>query len=126
MIDLRPKLLWIDGLGATLAGVAVLLLRGWLVEWYRLSQDLLLLIGLANLAYALYSLSLASRARRPRALIVLLVVANLIWAVFCLRWAVLSHETASLFGLVHLVGEALYVGGLACLEWRWRELLRTA
>lgn len=123
---LRRKLLWVDGLAGAVAGVAVLLLGGWLSKWYRLPQDFLFFIGLVNLAYGSYSLSLARRARRPKTLILLLVVANLTWAVLCFRWVVVFGETASLFGLAHLVGEGLFVGGLACLEWRWRELLRTA
>ena len=104
---------------------ALFLAGGWLSEWYRLPQDLLSLIGLVNVVYASYSLSLVVRTNRPKALIVLLVVANLTWAIFCFRWAVIFSKTASPFGLIHLVGEALYVGSLAYLEWRWRELLRT-
>jgi hypothetical protein len=126
MTDLRPKLLWIDGLGAALVGAVVVLLHTVLSAWYRLPEHFVLLLGVVNLAYASYSLSLARRARRPIALIRLLVLGNLVWAVLCLRWAVLFWATAAPFGLVHLVGEGLYVGGLACLEWRWRDRLRTA
>lgn len=35
-------------------------------------------------------------------------------------------ETATPFAFVHFVGEAAYVGGLALLEWRHREVLRIA
>ncbi len=101
----------------------MLLASSWLRELYRLPQNLYLLIGLANMAYGCYSLSLASRARRPKALILLLIVANLTWALLCVRWALVYATTASLFGLAHLMAEALFVGGLACLEWRWREQL---
>lgn len=125
-MDRRRQLLWVDGLAGAVAGVAMLILGGWLSELYQLPRNLLFLNALANLAYASYSLSLARRITRPPNLIRLLVVANLTWAVVCLRWAFIHSETASLFGLAHLVGEALFVGGLACLEWRWRELLRTA
>ena len=125
-MDFRRKILWIDGLGAAVAGVAVLLASCWLEEWYRLPRDLLFTIGVVNVAYASYSLSLVVRTKRPKTLIVLLVVANLTWATICLGLAVVFSKTASPFGLVHLVGEALFVGGLACLEWRWRELLLTA
>ncbi len=125
-MDLRRRLLWVDGLAAVVAGVVVLILGGWLSRWYQLPRDFLLLIGLVNLAYSSYSLPLARRSKRPKTLIILLVVANLAWAVACLRWAVVFSETASFYGLAHLVGEGLFVGGLACLEWRWRELLRTA
>ena len=125
-MDFRPKILWIDGLGAAVVGVAVLLAGRWLEEWYRLPKDLLFFIGVVNVVYASYSLSLVVRAKRPKTLIVLLVVANLTWASICLGLAIVFSKTASPFGLIHLVGEALWVGGLACLEWRWRELLRTA
>lgn len=125
-MDLRRKLLWVDCLAGAVVGIAMLVLGGWLSEWYQLPQDLLFLMGLANLAYASYSFSLAMRSKRPKTLIRLLVVANLTWAVACFRWAVVFSETANLFGLAHLVGEGFFVGGLACLEWRWRELLRTA
>jgi hypothetical protein len=121
---LPRKLLWIDGLGGAVAGIAVLLARNWLSQWYRLPLNLVFLIGAVNLAYGSYSLSLAVRARRPGILILLLVVANLTWAVCCLRWAALFAGTASWLGHAHLIIEGLYVGGLACLEWRWRELLR--
>ena len=35
----------------------------------------------------------------------------------------LLRGTASWLGLAHLILEALFVGGLALLEWRWREVL---
>ena len=120
------RLLWIDGLAGATAGAAMLLARPWLIGWYRLPGDLLLLIGLANLAYGAFSLSLASRARRPRPLLLLLIAANLTWAVFCLRWAFIHSHSASPLGMLQLVGEALFVGGLASLEWRWRERLLSA
>ena len=120
------KLLWVDGCGGAIAGTVVLLASRWLSQWYGLPLNLLFVIGAANLVYATYSLSLARRARRPKALIVLLVVANLIWAMACLRWAFIFADTAQWLGLIHLAGEGLYVGGLAVLEWHWREQLQKA
>ena len=126
MMNLRRNLLWIDGLGGVVVGVAMFVLSGWLSEWYRLPRDFLLFMGAVNLAYGCYSLPLAKRSRRPMSLIMLLAVANLAWGVACLRWAVVFRDTASFFGLAHFVLEGLYVGGLGCLEWRWRELLQSA
>jgi hypothetical protein len=83
-------------------------------------------MGVANLAYGTYSGALARRARRPYALLVLLVVANATWAVLCGVAAVALAGTASAFGLAHLVGEGVFVGALAALEWRERERLRHA
>ena len=122
----RRRLLWIDCTAAAVAGVVVLLIHGWLSGWYGLPQELLIFIGAANVVYASYSGSLAVRARRPKELILLLVAANLLWSMVCIILALTYEDTATLLGLAHLLGEALFVGGLAGLEWRWRELLLTA
>ena len=61
------------------------------------------------------------RVRRSRKLIVLLVVANATWGGLCMLTAALLTGTASMFGLTHLVGEGVFVGGLAGLEWLWRS-----
>ncbi len=126
LIDRRRQLLWVDCSAGAVVGVAMFTLGGWLSEWYEVPKKLLYFMGVANLAYATYSFSLARRSVRPMALIVLLVVANLTWAVVCLRWAVVFNGTATLLGVAHFVLEALFVGGLGCLEWRWRDLLLRA
>jgi hypothetical protein len=120
---LLRHLLWIDSGAGLLAGVVMLALSGWLSELYALPRPLLVAMGVANLAYGTYSGTLARRARRPRGLLVLLVAANATWAVLCMLAAVRLADTASAFGLAHLVGEGLFVGGLAALEWRERERL---
>ncbi len=104
----------------------MLILGGWLSEWYRVPRDLLIFMGVVNLAYASYSLSLASRAERPMKLIILLAAANMTWGLVCWRWAFVYYDSVSVFGLAHFVGEGLFVAALACLEWRWREQLQTA
>jgi hypothetical protein len=120
------NLLWIDCTAAALGGGAVLILSGWLSRLYALPRGLLLLIGTVNLLYACYSFTLATRARRPKPLINLLVSLNLAWTAVCLGLAATFAGSASPFGVGHLVGEALFVGGLAGLEWKWREQLLTA
>ncbi len=122
----RQWVLWIDATAAALAGVVVLFVSGWLSGWYGLPQELLISIGAVNLVYASYSGSLAMRTRRPKSLILFLVSANLLWSVVCVTLALIYRDTATLFGLVHLLGEALFVGGLGGLEWRWRDLLLAA
>ena len=125
-MDARPTLLWIDGGAAFVGGMVVLLICGWLAKWYELPRALILTIGLINLAYASFSLSLAARKRRSKNLIAFLVIANLSWAVVCLALAFIWRETVTFFGFIHLIGEAIFVAGLAYSEWRWRELLLTA
>ena len=120
------NLLWVDCIAGALAGVTVLMLSGWLSSLHGLPRELLLLNGVVNVLYASYSFSLAVRARRPRSLINLLVFANLAWAVVCLWLVGVFAGSATVFGIGHLVGEAVFVGGLAGLEWRWRDQLLTA
>ena len=117
------NLLWIDCIAAALAGSAVLLLVPWLGPLYGLPPGLLQFIGIANLLYGGYSLSLALRRRRPQALITVLVVANGVWALACVGMAAHFSATATWLGLGHLVGEAIFVGGLAACEWVWRRQL---
>jgi hypothetical protein len=127
MNRLLPKyLLWIDCTAGALVGVLVLSLSDWLSRLQGLPRGLLLLTGAANLLYACYSLSLAIRLNRPLALIALLVAANLAWAGVCVALGLYFARSATIWGLSALFGEALFVGGLALLEWRWRDALRVA
>ncbi|MEM9555239.1 MAG: hypothetical protein AAGC60_13370 [Acidobacteriota bacterium] len=123
MMGWRRQLLWVDSLAGATVGVAMLVLAGWLAELFRVPQSLLLAMGVANLLYASCSGTLARRRRRPMALIVALAGANVAWALVCVTLALVWRGEASLFGLAHFSLEALFVGGLGWLEWRWREQL---
>jgi hypothetical protein len=125
MISAR-KLLWMDCIAAAIAGVAVLALNGWLSRLYMLPHELIMFIGVVNLLYGSYSFTLARRARRRMLLIKLLVFANAAWVIVCLGLAATFWNQASVFGLMHLVGEALIVGALAAMEWRQRHQLAMA
>lgn len=118
------NLLWVDCVGAGLAGIAVLLLSGPLTGFYGLPTKLLIFIALVNLTYGGFSFCLASR-RLPRTkrFIALLAGANLFWMPVCFVMAACFRESVTVFGLGQLVGEGLYVGGLALLEWKFRDLL---
>jgi hypothetical protein len=121
----RYKLLRIDSFGGLSVGLLMLLLSHWLSSWYGLPRGFILFTGLVNIIYGCYSFSLLLRTKRPLSLIILLVLANLVWAVLCVLWAVIFAQTASFLGTIHLLGEALFVGGLAYLEWCNRDLLLT-
>lgn len=117
------KPLWVDCIAAAIAGVLVLALSGWLSRLHALPRDLLLFIGVVNLLYACYSFSLARRATRALWQIKLLVYANAGWALACLGIVMAFRSTISPFGILHLVGEAVFVGGLAAVEWHQRARL---
>lgn len=125
-MQLNKNILWLDCTAALLASVLVLSFPEWLSALYAMPENLLLFIGAVNLLYACYSFSLAIRARRPLFLIKLLAVANASWALMCIAIFAKFAGSLSLWGGGHLLGEALFVGGLAALEWRWRKQLLTA
>lgn len=117
------NLLWIDCIAGALVGVLVLLFSGWLSRLYSLPLGILYFMGVLNLIYASYSYFLAKRRIRPKALIILLAAANGIWTFVCLGLATHFFEVATFFGIGLLVGEAIFVGSLASLEWKWRDQL---
>lgn len=120
------SLLWIDGSGGLIVGALVLAVAPWLSALYAVPVGLIHVMGGANLAYGGYSLSLARRAVRPRALLLFLVAANLAWAVICAVATAWLAQEASAFGLAHLMLEGVYVGCLGLLEWKYLDVLRTA
>ncbi len=112
-------LIWVDWIAGAVVGALVLALRGWLADLYALPADLLLGMGLANLAYAGVSFTLAMRSRGDRVPFLRAVAAaNVAWAVFCAALAVAWVGEASPFGVGQLVAEAVFVGGLGLLEWQ--------
>lgn len=117
---MRAKhLIWVDCIAGGVVGAVVLSLRDWLAELYGLPELLVLAMGLANLAYACLSFTLALRRRGERVpLLRVVAVANVLWAVGCVVIAALCAGRASLIGIGSLVGEAVFVGGLGVLEWR--------
>lgn len=119
-------ILWLDCMAAAVSGVLVLSFAAWLSDWYALPRELLSFIGAVNIAYACYSFSLAIRPRRRELLIELLALGNGLWALACLGIIATFAQTLTLPGIFHLLGEAVFVGGLGMLEWKWRKHLLVA
>ena len=120
------RLLWVDCTAGALVGVVVIAFSDWLSRLEGLPREVLLFTGVVNLIYASYSFSLAVRAERTMPMIKLLVFANLAWVPVCLGLALFFRDQATPFGFAHLVGEAIFVGGLAVLEWTQRDQLLRA
>lgn len=118
-------LLWVDCVAGAVVGVLVLVFARPLSHWEGLPLSVLTFTGAANLLYAAYSFSLAMRRERSIRLIQILVLANLAWAPVCLGLLMRHSDSATAFGLLHLAGEAVFVGGLAIIEWKNRDLLAT-
>jgi len=122
----KPYLLWVDCTGAAVVGVAVILLSGWLSELEGVPRNVILFTGVVNLLYGSFSFSLAVRKRRPMRRIKALVWANLAWTPVCVGLVIAFWSSITPFGVTHLLGEGVYVSGLALLEWRHRDLLARA
>ncbi|MBH9575940.1 hypothetical protein [Inhella proteolytica] len=120
---LAPRLLWIDSLAALGAGLLVFGFAPALSGLYGLPVPLLQRIAAANLLYGSGSLGLACWRGRPRGAVQLLALANAFWAGVCVLLALQQGAEASGFGLAHLLGEAVFVGTLGALEWRYRRVL---
>lgn len=122
--DRLARLLWVDCTAGALVGLLVLAFGAGLSRLHRLPYEVLLVLGVANLLYAAYSFSLARRADRSVLQVQILVGVNAAWAVVCAGIVVRFWDSISGFGIAHLVGEALFVAGLARLEWRYRGARR--
>lgn len=116
------RLLWLDGGAGLSVGVAVLAVRGWLAGLYGWSVAAVTAVGVANVAYATGSLTLALVARRRpprRRWIDLLIGANLAWTVVCATLIATTAGPARGWGVAHLAAEGAFVAGLALVERRY-------
>lgn len=118
-------MLHIDSGAGISVGAGMLLLSPWLADLYRVSIQLVLVVAIANIAYGLYSGSLVWRGHCSPAQLRMLVSANALWLLVCIAIIVVIYPQASLFGYLHFLAEGGFVGGLAWLEWRHRQLLIT-
>lgn len=117
------NLLWLDGGAGLAVGALGLLLNRFLADLYKLPDSLLFAMSAANLLYASYSLTLASRKRRPMPMILILIAANAAWGCFCVYLLFRHWPAPSAFGVAQLALEAIFVAGLAALEWHYRHSL---
>jgi hypothetical protein len=117
------RIFWIDGLAGLSVGVFVLVFHRFLARLYGLPVDLVIFMGLVNVAYSVCGLTLAVRARRPLGLIVGLSSANYVWACVCVWLVVRFRDSASVLGLATLLFEGAFVAALATIEWRNRHAL---
>ena len=116
------KLLSIDSLGGLAVGIATVFLVPYISSWYGWSPGFTLYMGLVNIAYGCFSGVQALRLKRKKqisqSMIIILVIANSVWAGQCFTQAWWQFESSSFLGLGHLILEGLYVGVLAFLEAR--------
>jgi len=122
-VSRSDHILCIDWKGATIVGIVTVSLHKWLSLFGGLPPAILVGIGLTNLSYAGFSFSLWIRPARSSRSIAALVVANLGWSVVCICLLLVHCNVVTSIAVLHLGGEAVYVGALAIMEWRHRMSL---
>jgi hypothetical protein len=111
--------LLVDSGGGLLVGVGVLALSGWLAPLYGLPIDVVRFLGVCNLAYGSFSGSILLLSPPPRLVATrALVIANGAWPLVCVALGLAFRDVIGLLGAAALVGEGVYVGGLALVERR--------
>ena len=50
----------------------------------------------------------------------ILAIANMAWLAVCVLIVATHWREISTFGIVHKIGEGVYVAGLGFVEWKWR------
>lgn len=121
----KQGILWFDAVGGLSVGGLVLLFSPWLHGLYGLPSVFVVFLGVANVAYGCFSASLVRMPVRSRRLLYTLAGANCLWALLCCVYVYWFWETVTFYGAAHLLLEAVYVGTLGVLEWRWNERLVT-
>ena len=112
------RLLWVDCVGAFVVGALLLVAAGGLSGLLGFPAWALRAEGAANVAYGLFSSSLARRAAPPRRLVLRLAALNVAWGALATVLSVALAGTTTPLGTAHLLVNAVYVGGLGLLERR--------
>ena len=119
------RILWVDCIGGLVVGILVLVLCQLLSDWENLPLATVIVMGAANLAYGGYSLFVTTRKKRPLILVKILAMANMVWLLVCVAIATMYWRLISLLGIVHVIGEGIYVAGLGFVEWKMKASLAT-
>ncbi|TWV94312.1 hypothetical protein [Chitinophaga pinensis] len=102
--------------GAT--AIAGLLFNSWLSGFLGLPADLIIIIAIVTLAYAMVACVLAFQREPVIPLLRILIYANWVWTLVSLVLLIMYYKGASAFGVAFLVLQVVVVGGLAWLEGR--------
>lgn len=113
-----PTLIRTDAIAGITAGLVLYFGREVWSPISGLSVDWFARLGILGLCYGAFSGSITLlKAYRPVP-VWTLILANVLYALFCLGLALNKSSELSAPGIAHLMAEALFVGGLAFLESR--------
>jgi hypothetical protein len=113
-----PALIRMDAIAGIAAGLILYFgrvvwspLSGLSVEWFAR-------LGIVGLCYGAFSGSITLLSAYRPVPVWTLVTANALYALFCLGLLLNKSSELRALGIVHLMAETLFVGGLAILESR--------
>ena len=109
--------LTLDGVATGANGVLYLAGAPLLDGWLGLPTEMLMAVGAFLIAYAALVLRLATRPAMPRAAVVAVIAANVLWAVDSLIALALDWFTPTTVGQVLIAVQAVLVAGLAALQY---------
>ena len=121
--SLGKYILHIDGIAGTSVGLLLLLFQNIASDFYQLPKGLILFLAGANLCYGINALRLALMRNRKLNEVTALAIANFLWAVTCAGILLTYYEQASIFALLFISAECIFVAMLGLCEWRYRFLL---
>ena len=121
MFKNKRNILWLDCLGGLVAGAIVLTFCETISSWDGLPLAVIIVSGVANLVFGTYSLFVTTRKTCPRFLVEVLALANMSWLVVCALIVLLNWQQVTALGILHIIGEGVYVASLGFVEWMWRN-----
>ena len=116
-------ILHIDGFAGTSVGLLLLFFQDIASDFYQLPKGLILFLAGANVCYGIYALRLALIRNRSLKEVTVLTIANFLWAIVCVGVILTYFEQASIFALLFISAECIFVAMLGLCEWRYRFLL---
>ena len=109
--------LLLDGVATGANGVLYLAGAPLLDGWLGLPTGMLVGVGAALIVYGALVLRLATRPAMPRAAVVAVIAANVLWVVDSLLALALDWFTPTTAGQVLIAAQAVLVAGLAALQY---------
>ena len=118
------NILHVDGIAGLSVGIILFIFHDWISITYNIPILIVFVFSAANVGYGIYASSLAFSQTRKVFSIALLAFANLLWGVVCLSVVLFYSKTLSLFGIVFICLEGVFVSALAFYEWHNKSNLK--
>ncbi len=120
-----PTLIRTDAIAGIAAGLVLYFGREFWSPLSGLSVAWFARLGIVGLCYGMFAGSIILLGAYRPIPVRTLIIANSLYALFCLGLLINKASDLSMLGVVHLLAEVLFVGGLAFLEARSAKGLRS-